>query len=342
MALKFFTSLFAALSIFTAAQAADRVSDVPRLKPFATVASDIVRIGDLVENAGKAADIAIFRSPDIGSTGSVSAAKVLEILAQHDLLIVDATGVKQVAITRDSRVISRQDIERSIIRALSSQTNPGDTGKLAITFDREPHAINVESTVRPDLEVVRAVYDPRSFRFDVAFSVPGSAAARNTPLRFIGTIRETVEVPTLNRGLNRGEIIREADVTIERRFRSDVSADAIVAPGTIVGLAARQNLRAAIPLRRSDLIRPEIVRREELVTIVYEAPGILLTSRGKALEGGGDGDLINVMNIQSKRTIQATVSGPGRVTIAPAAPATIMNTAAITPNDLSSHARYSE
>jgi flagella basal body P-ring formation protein FlgA len=43
--------------------------------------------------------------------------------------------------------------------------------------------------------------------------------------------------------------------------------------------------------------------------------GIVLTMRGKALEAGANGDTVNVQNVQSKRTIQATVTGPGRVTV---------------------------
>ncbi len=62
-------------------------------------------------------------------------------------------------------------------------------------------------------------------------------------------------------------------------------------------------------------MKPELVGRNETVTIVYEVPGIVLTMRGKALEPGAQGDLINVLNIQSKRTVQATVTGPGRVTV---------------------------
>ena len=46
----------------------------------------------------------------------------------------------------------------------------------------------------------------------------------------------------------------------------------------------------------------------------------MLTMRGKALEAGAEGDIINVLNVQSKRTVQATVTGPGRVTVAAAAP----------------------
>ena len=46
----------------------------------------------------------------------------------------------------------------------------------------------------------------------------------------------------------------------------------------------------------------------------------MLTVRGKALEAGAVGDVVGVLNIQSNRPIQATVIGPGRVSIAAPGP----------------------
>ena len=40
--------------------------------------------------------------------------------------------------------------------------------------------------------------------------------------------------------------------------------------------------------------------------------------RGKALENGTEGDVVNVMNLQSKRTLSGTVTGRGQVSITPA------------------------
>jgi flagella basal body P-ring formation protein FlgA len=57
------------------------------------------------------------------------------------------------------------------------------------------------------------------------------------------------------------------------------------------------------------------VHRDDNVTLVYEVPGIMLTTRGKALEAGAEGDVINVLNVQSKRTVQGTVTGPNRVNL---------------------------
>ena len=57
------------------------------------------------------------------------------------------------------------------------------------------------------------------------------------------------------------------------------------------------------------------MQRDQNVTLIYEAPGIYLTMRGKALENGTEGDVVNVMNLQSKRTLSGTVIGRGQVSI---------------------------
>ena len=52
------------------------------------------------------------------------------------------------------------------------------------------------------------------------------------------------------------------------------------------------------------------------MTLIYEVPGIVLTMRGKAAESGAEGDVISVLNEQSKRTVQGIIVGPGRVSSA--------------------------
>jgi flagella basal body P-ring formation protein FlgA len=79
-------------------------------------------------------------------------------------------------------------------------------------------------------------------------------------------------------------------------------------------------LRAGQVIRQADVAKPELVGRGETVTIVFQVPGITVSIVGKAVEPGALGDIISVTNVQSKHTIQATVIGPGRVSVnAPAA-----------------------
>jgi len=54
--------------------------------------------------------------------------------------------------------------------------------------------------------------------------------------------------------------------------------------------------------------------------VIYETPGLYLTTRGKALDNGTEGDVVNVLNLQSKRTVTGIVSGRGQVTIQVATP----------------------
>lgn len=54
-----------------------------------------------------------------------------------------------------------------------------------------------------------------------------------------------------------------------------------------------------------------VVRRGETVTLVFSAPGVQLSTNARALEGGGMGDNIRLVNLSSNRTINATITGPG-------------------------------
>jgi hypothetical protein len=53
------------------------------------------------------------------------------------------------------------------------------------------------------------------------------------------------------------------------------------------------------------------IRRGETVTLVFQAPGVTLSTRVRALEDAGIGQNIRLMNTTSNRTIDATVTGPG-------------------------------
>jgi len=108
-------------------------------------------------------------------------------------------------------------------------------------------------------------------------------------------------------------------VVVERRPKAEAGVDA-AARDRAVGMQARRQLRAGQAIRIADLVKPDLVQRDQNVTLVYEAPGIYITMRGKALENGTEGDVVNVMNLQSKRTLSGTVTGRGQVSIMPVSP----------------------
>jgi flagella basal body P-ring formation protein FlgA len=313
--------LLAGAIVLARAAAAAETAPAPKLHELVTVASDIVRIGDLVENAGAAASVAVFRAPDLGQTGTVQVARIAEALRPHALNGLDTAGLDEVVVTRLSRAIAGREIVDRLTRAFAGRFGLGDAERLSVTLDREVRVMHVEAWATAELAIARMQVDPRSGRFDVTLELPGSAAARRLPLRFTGAVAETVEAATLTRTIKRGEVIRASDVQIERRPKAEAGGDAL-AVEQAVGLAATRPLRAGQVMRSADLAYPQVIQRNEIVTILFQAPGITLTVRGKALEAGAVGDIVSVHNAQSNRTVQGTVAGPGRVTVAAAIPFT--------------------
>ncbi len=288
----------------------------PTLKANVTVTGDIVTIGDLIENAGPVANVPIFRAPDLGTTGAVATDRILDAIRPHQLIGIDTHGLAEVVVTRASRPVTVRDISARIAQALAGQYGFGNARDILINFDGDVRTLQVEPNATGELRMLALSYDPRSTRFDVTFDMPDSMALQRQPARYIGTAVETVNAIAVDRPIERGEVLQASDLTAVRRPKAEGSA--VLTDGkAAVGLAARHALRPGQPLAATDLMKPEIVARNDTVTIVYQVPGITLTLRGQAKDAGAFGDTISVINTESKRVMQAVVSGPGRVTVGP-------------------------
>jgi flagellar basal body P-ring formation protein FlgA len=319
------TALFGSLTPALADPLDDAIK-APALHATVTVASDVVRIGDLIDNAGSAAQIAVYRAPDLGTTGSIPTAQVLTALRAHQVIGVTTGNIKEVAVTRLARNIAVRDIQAAVAKALEHRSGLGDADSLALTFDRDLQ----------DLEPGSVRVDQRSGRFDVTFTIANDSTLP-TELRYTGTVIETVMAAVLTRDVERTEVLKSSDIVVERRPRAEVGNDAAVRDQA-VGMQMRHPMRAGRPLRVADLVRPDLVQRDQTVTIIYQTAGIYLTSRGKALDSGTEGDVVSVLNTQSKRTITGVVTGRGQVTIQVATPAPVYvsDTSAISSKDQSS------
>jgi flagella basal body P-ring formation protein FlgA len=312
------------LSLATPA-AAQTVLPPPALKASVTVTSDVVRIGDLIDNAGAVADVPIFRAPNFGTTGAVATPLVLEAIRSHELVGIDTRGLDEVKVTRAGRAIAVPEMAAQVAQALAGQNGLGDARNLSIRLDRDVRAVQVEPNAHGELRPLRVYYDPRTTRFDVTFDLNGSASMNRQPLRVTGTATETFEAVVVTRPMEHGDVIKDSDIATERRPKTEMTGNVVVSREAAIGLAARRALRPGLPLRDSDLMKSEIVQRNDSVTIIYEAPGMVLTIRGKAQDAGALGDFISVLNVQSKRVVQGKISGPGRVTVTAATARVVEN-----------------
>jgi flagella basal body P-ring formation protein FlgA len=312
-------ALLAVTPVTALAQASDEIIAAPVLRASVTVTSDVVRIGDVIDNAGTSAQIAIYRAPDLGTTGSLPTAQVLAALQAHQVIGVDTRDIKAISVTRLSRTLESKEIELAIARALEHRSGLGDAANLSLSLDRDLQDVRLDASYTGGMQPVSVRFEPRNGRFDVNFEIASETSAASTKMRFTGVVIETVEAAVLTRNVDRNEVLKSSDVVIERRPKAEVGGDVAVRDRA-VGMQLRKQLRAGQALKVADLAKPDLVQRDDNVTLIYETAGLYLTIRGKAQEAVTEGDVVNVLNLQSKRTVSGVVIGRGQVAISVATP----------------------
>ncbi|WP_199198515.1 flagellar basal body P-ring formation chaperone FlgA [Bradyrhizobium sp. MOS002] len=307
-------TISALLVLALPARAADDFIATPTLRASITVTSDVVRVGDLIDNAGSAALIPLYRSPDLGTTGALPVAQLLAVLRAKQVIGVMTGDIKEVQVTRLARTLANKDLETAVASALERRFGLGDAANITVTFDRGIADMRLDASNTGVLQPVATRYDARSGRFDIAFEINSDNNPAPTKLRFTGNAIETVEVAVLTRDIDRVDLLKASDVAMERRPKAEVTGEAASRDRTL-GMQLRRPMRAGTPIRVADIVKPDFVQRDQNVTVIYQVPGIYLTTRGKAIESGAEGDTISVLNLQTKRTLSGVVTGRGQVTV---------------------------
>jgi flagellar basal body P-ring formation protein FlgA len=288
----------------------------PRLKAHVTVHGPLVTLGDLIEGAGLAASVAVFRAPDLGTAGTVRADRIVAEAVAHGITGLDTNGISSVSVSRTGREIGADEIKATIAGQLVASGRGDSVADIDVTLDRFDDPFVIEQSATAPLTIDQLEYDPGSGRFSAMLKVADSNTAGGG-LRITGHAVDIVEVPVLARPIERGDIINASDIVINRVPRRTLRPEIVTNAARLSGLSARRHLAEGQPLNENDLMEPILVQRGDLVTIVYRTPGLTLTTRGRATSAGARGDVIQVFNIQSKRTVEAEISGPGFVTVMP-------------------------
>lgn len=290
-------------------------ADRPTLRGDVVAQRDALTLGDLIEGVPPAlADTALFRSPALGQAGTVQTRRIVEAAEALGLRSVETGGRLQIAVSRAARQVGAGEIEAALKRALQEKhgLEPLTTG---ITFDGVPPSLVLAPDLKGDVGAADLVFDPRNRRLSATIWVGPSARERRASVRVTGSAVEMVEVAVLTRSMERGDPVKATDVAIERRPRETVTADAVMDGTPLSGRVAKRALTSGSLVRAGDLARPELVARGEIVTAVYESPGMVLSMRARASEAGALGDVIAVVNPGSKKVLQANVVGPGKVSV---------------------------
>lgn len=297
------------LSLTSLCSAADR----PVLKGNLVVTGTLVTLGDLIENAGVNATEALFHAPDIGSKGTIQTWRIVEAARALGVQDIDVRNLQTVLIERVGRAVSSGEIADALAQEFMTRSAIADRNRVVVQLDAGKDTHQFDAPLDAPLLIEHLTHEPTTGRFEASLAVRG-ASKRSRQVRVSGVLTELIDALRLRRTIGRGEVITAGDVTVERIARNRSSADLAATLGEVVGLAARRPLAEGLFARSADLEKPRVIARNDTVTIVLETPHMVLSVRGRAVDGGAVGDVIDVQNINSKRVVQATVIGPGKVT----------------------------
>ncbi|WP_209015123.1 flagellar basal body P-ring formation chaperone FlgA [Roseibium limicola] len=285
----------------------------PVLRSEISILAELVTVGDFYQSAGAYASVPLFQAPDIGVTGSVPAEDVARRARAAGLTGAGTDGLSAVTVHRRAEIFDAERLKRLSAAALAERDASLTIADLDISFFRDPAPLQADPADMEPVRVDQVLWSRNDGRFTLTFSVAGPRGRQ--PLTLSGYAREMVEVAVLARPLSRGNILKAEDLTVARLPIQQVPARSVVDITEVVGLAARVNMRPNSPLTRTNFERPVLVTRNEKVTLTLQMPGMRLTTRGQAMEDGSQGDIIDIMNLESRRIVTAEVVSRGQVRI---------------------------
>ena len=127
------------------------------------------------------------------------------------------------------------------------------------------------------------------------------------------TAKPVVAAPS--KSLPRGHRLSLEDLHLLPIDEEDVDSKHFTSLEKLVGMEVHQSLRVNRPVLESDVRKPTLVRRGDLLDLRVVAAGIVVTTAAKALADGPLNELIEVEIMRPRKRKVARVVGPGVVEI---------------------------
>ncbi len=161
-----------------------------------------------------------------------------------------------------------------------------------------------------------SIFWPPGSRKSGAISV-GVACEDSKPWKIYAQSRISLmrHIAILNRPLMRGDHLKTADVSYERRDISRLNGRYIEEVNHLTGFAATSSINANTVLRASMFRAPKLVKRGQVVIVLAGSAGFEVRVSGKALADGAAGDRVRVKNRRSKKVIEGVVLANGQIKV---------------------------
>jgi len=128
-------------------------------------------------------------------------------------------------------------------------------------------------------------------------------------------VKNYTKVLIAKRTMGRGTLIDANNVKVQLLDIGSLAYGHLSTSAEAIGKRLKRPIRAGSVILPNQLEAIRQVKRGERVQILASTGGVQIQVKGKALANGALGETISVRNLSSKRVIDATVIGPGKVEV---------------------------
>ncbi len=123
------------------------------------------------------------------------------------------------------------------------------------------------------------------------------------------------EVVVATHSLKRHHIIEKGDLSIQKIRIQNLQTPYATDPIRLLGKRMMRSLRTGQAIRTDRIEDTPVILRGDRIMLTLSTGGLSISTTGKAREDGLQGDLIKVINLDSRKTVIAKVIGPGRARV---------------------------
>lgn len=308
-------SRFAAIAAIAAFVLAASAAHAAELRSAVTVSGETVTLGDIFDNAGKAANVVVANAPAPGLRSEISISRISLAARRNGIEWRNDVGLSHIVVARSGVAVPDEEVASVIAGAIGAQsTGLPSSSQLQIDFTNGTAGVQVAGDAEISVSVEQIAFNRRNGNFTAILRAP--AGDMLSPAhRVTGRAYPVTDVPVLNRDMRPGDTVRHTDIDWIRVPASRVGQNVITSLDQLLGMSPRYQARAGELLRLADMVPPVVVQKGAQVDMLLTSGALTLIARGRALENGAVGDVINVLNTRSNRTLRGVVDGPNSVRI---------------------------
>lgn len=250
--------------------------------------------------------IRIGHAPLPGQTRTISRDYILMRLRQsgHDPATFVITAPDSVILERRAVTVSSADMEMMVREYVTA--NPPYTGAdMTITAVRVPDDVVLPTgDIRHEIQYQSPGRPSGTLPVNIFFHVDGTRSKRVMATVSVVLMKD---VPVTRHPIARYQAIQPEDLVMQTMDVTALPDNTIFSFEEIAGQRARRSIGPQRILREDQIEFPPAVMRGDRVSIVAESAGLRVTALGEVQNNGKIGERVQVVNLDSNKTLSARV-----------------------------------